>query len=130
MSDINRKETQVIVKPGKDVVATMAQAFRDELHGLVQESPKELIIDLSGVEMVDSVGIGVMIATHNSLNKSGGELKIINVAKDIRSCYQKVISEKKDVSKAQQAVYDRVKRLVKEHYQISGISKIVRGVSN
>ncbi len=83
MSDITKNENQIVVKPGQDVVASMANEFRSELHNLVQESPEEIIIDLDGVEMVDSVGIGVMIATHNSLNKAGGELKVTNVAKDI-----------------------------------------------
>ena len=51
----------------------------------------------------------------------------INVAKDIRMIYQTVIQEKNDIKQAQQEVYDRVRWLIKEHYRISGISKIVRG---
>ncbi|MBF0120727.1 MAG: STAS domain-containing protein [Desulfobacterales bacterium] len=82
-STITREGSTIIVKPGRDVVASMANEFRDELHAIIQKGPKELIIDLSGVEMVDSVGIGVLIATHNSLSKVGGQLKVINVAKDI-----------------------------------------------
>ncbi len=87
MSEIIKEGDKVIVKPGKDVVASMANEFRAELHSLLQESPKEIQIDLSGVDMVDSVGIGVMIATHNSINKSGGTLSITNVAKDIYSLF-------------------------------------------
>ncbi len=87
MSEITKNENQILVKPGQDVVASMANEFRSELHNLVQESPEIIIIDLDGVEMVDSVGIGVMIATHNSLNKAGGELKVTNVAKDIFSLF-------------------------------------------
>ncbi len=83
MSEILKEGDKVTVKPGKDVVASMANEFRDELHAIIKESPKELAIDLTGVEMVDSVGIGVLIATHNSLNKAGGVLKVTNVAKDI-----------------------------------------------
>jgi anti-anti-sigma regulatory factor len=33
--------------------------------------------------MVDSVGIGVIIATHNSLDQKGGKLRVINIADDI-----------------------------------------------
>ena len=87
MSEIIKEGDKVIVKPGMDVVASMANDFRKELHSVVQESPKEILIDLSGVEMVDSVGIGVIIATHNSINKAGGKLKVINVIKDIYSLF-------------------------------------------
>ncbi len=83
MNENEKKEGRVVIKPGKDIVASMANEFRSELYSLVQKSPMELIIDLLGVEMVDSVGIGVLIATHNSLNKIGGKLKIINVAGNI-----------------------------------------------
>ncbi|GAB6093840.1 hypothetical protein JCM14469_00920 [Desulfatiferula olefinivorans] len=83
MSIINKNGNQVTIKPGKDVVASMANEFRAELNSQIQESPSELVIDLSGVEMVDSVGIGVIIATHNSLDQKGGKLKVINIADDI-----------------------------------------------
>lgn len=83
MSIISKDGSQVTVKPGRDVVASMANEFRAELNSQIQESPSELIIDLSGVEMVDSVGIGVIIATHNSLDQKGGKLKVVNIAEDI-----------------------------------------------
>ena len=83
MSDITRDGQRVIVKPGTDIVASMANEFRAELNSLIQESPQELEIDLAGVEMVDSVGIGVIIATHNSLDQKGGKLKVVNIAEDI-----------------------------------------------
>ena len=87
MSDITKDGNQITVKPGKDVIASMASEFRAELNAQIQESPEELIIDLSGVEMVDSVGIGVIIATHNSLDQKGGKLRVINIAEDIHGLF-------------------------------------------
>ncbi|MFO7557336.1 MAG: STAS domain-containing protein [Desulfobacterales bacterium] len=83
MIEISKNGDQFVVKPDVDLVASMANEFRSQLQGLVQKSPKMIVIDLSGVKMVDSVGIGVIIATHNSLKKSDGELRVINVAGDI-----------------------------------------------
>jgi len=80
MIEIKKKGDLFIVKPDTDVVASMAADFRSKLQGLIQESPKTLEIDLGGVEMVDSVGIGIIIATHNSLSKSGGKLRVTNIA--------------------------------------------------
>ncbi len=87
MSKITKDEDRVVVKPEQDVVASMVNEFRDELQSLVKEQPAELVIDMGGVEMVDSVGIGVIIATYNSLNKTGGKLKVANVSKEIFSLF-------------------------------------------
>ena len=77
-----------VIKPGKDVVASMAEDFKNRLLNLIKKGITEVVIDLSGVEVVDSVGLGVIIATHNSLGKSGGKLKIINASEDIRRLFQ------------------------------------------
>ncbi len=87
MSEIIKDGDKVIVKPGQDVVASMANEFRTELHSIIKDTPDLIQIDLNDVEMVDSVGIGVIIATHNSINKAGGTLKVTNVSKDIFSLF-------------------------------------------
>ncbi len=83
MNEIVTIEDQTIVKPGEDVVASMAVAFKGELLSAVNSSQGTLVIDLDGVSMVDSVGIGVIIAAYNSLSQSNRQLKVINVAQDI-----------------------------------------------
>ena len=83
MSEIVNDGDQTIIKPGTDVVASMAEKFKGELLSAINSSKGEIVIDLQGVEMVDSVGIGVIIASHNSLSQNGRTLKVINVTKDI-----------------------------------------------
>jgi len=83
MSEIKKEGNQTIIRPGTDVVASMAEEFKGELLSMINESSSEVVIDLDGVEMLDSVGIGVIIATHNTLSQSDRKLSIINVAKDI-----------------------------------------------
>ncbi len=83
MSEIINQGDLTIVKPGMDVVASMAEDFKNELLGAIQESSGDVVIDLAGSEMVDSVGIGVIIAAHNTLNQSGRQLKVVNVNKDV-----------------------------------------------
>ena len=88
MSEIAKDGDRTIVKPGQDIVASVVPELREELRSLVEEGPKELVIDLSGVEMVDSVGIGVFIATHNSMSKSGGKFMVTNLSKDIYNLFK------------------------------------------
>ncbi len=83
MAEIIKEGEQITVKPGKDIVASMADEFRGELSELTKQSPQSIIMDLEGVDMIDSIGLGVLIATHNSLLKTGGKLRLIHVSRDI-----------------------------------------------
>jgi anti-anti-sigma factor len=83
MSELIKDGDQATIKPGIDVVASMAEDFKNELLAAINESEGDFYIDLNGVEMVDSVGIGVIIAAHNTLNQADRDLKVINVIKDV-----------------------------------------------
>ncbi len=83
MSEIIKDGNKATIKPGIDVVASMAENFKNELLSAINDSKEDFVIDLQGVEMVDSVGIGVIIAAHNTLNQSDRNLKVINVIKDV-----------------------------------------------
>ncbi|WDN88149.1 anti-sigma B factor antagonist [Desulfosarcina sp. BuS5] len=76
------------VTPGMDIVASMAEEFRAELLKSVEGGVKELTADLDGVRMVDSVGLGVLIAAHNSLQKNDGVFIVINASEDIYKLFK------------------------------------------
>ncbi len=83
MSEIIREKNKTIVRPAMDIVASMAEDFKNELLSAINDCEEKLVIDFAGVEMVDSLGIGVIIAAHNTLTQAGKQLKVINVSKDI-----------------------------------------------
>jgi len=79
MSEIVRKDNLVIISPGQDLVNSITETFIQELKDEIRKSPSEIIIDLSGVEKIDSIGFGVIIAAHNSMKKINGKIVIANV---------------------------------------------------
>ncbi len=83
MSTMQHSTDAAVVKPGRDIVSSMAQAFKLELKDYVDKGVKELTVDLDGVELIDSIGMGLLIAAHNSLMKNGGKLKVVNPSEDI-----------------------------------------------
>jgi len=83
MSAIVREGSSVIITPGRDLVSSMVPEFKQELGVVLAESPLELRLDLTGAAMMDSIGIGVVIATHNSMKKKGGKLIIVNASDNI-----------------------------------------------
>ncbi|KPA10961.1 anti-sigma-factor antagonist [Candidatus Magnetomorum sp. HK-1] len=77
------------VKPGKDIVASMVSDLKKELQNMIiEDGVTDLEIDLTGVEMVDSVGLGAFIATHNTLTQKNGKLTVTNASEDIFSLFR------------------------------------------
>ncbi|MCL7487506.1 MAG: STAS domain-containing protein [Desulfobulbaceae bacterium] len=81
----NAKETQemITIKPGRDIVSSMVLEFREELREVVDRKDLLLTLDLDGVQMIDSMGLGVLIGAHNSLAKRNARLELTNICDDI-----------------------------------------------
>lgn len=71
-----------LLRPGKGLTASGSDEFRKKLLKIVDEGVKEIVIDFAKVKMLDSVGLGVIIAAHNSLKRRGGRLKLKNVSEE------------------------------------------------
>jgi len=76
------------MKPDGDLVAAHLPLLRSKLTGMVAAGIRHLTLDLGGVRAIDSMGIGLLVSVHNSLRKSGGELKLIHVSRDILALLQ------------------------------------------
>lgn len=83
MHDIHIENGQTILRPAGDIVASVTDELRSRLKDIMGEDGGPLVIDLSRVELIDSVGIGLLIAAHNSLSKKGGRLALRNVNSDL-----------------------------------------------
>ena len=83
MSKATTNTEMVTVKPNQDIVISMVKEFKEELKKILDQEDALLTLDLEGVKMIDSMGLGVLIATHNSLSKRNAKLELIHVADDI-----------------------------------------------
>ncbi len=84
MNEIKKDGSSITVKPGIDLVASTADNCKAQLIALVeQDSPSGLVIDLDGVQMVDSAGISVLLSINEALEQKEGKLKVINTSEDI-----------------------------------------------
>ena len=72
-----------VVQPEGDLAGAHVPVFRARLREVVSSGILHLTVDLTGVQSVDSSGIGLLVAAHNSLKKSGGDLAITHASKDI-----------------------------------------------
>lgn len=89
-SRIRKQGNVAVVKPKQDVVASMAEAFNNEIQSLLKECPDIVVIDLADVEMVDSAGLGVLINAHDCLNNSHRKLIVINASEDVYGVFRAI----------------------------------------
>lgn len=73
---------RTIAMPEK-ITAQEVPALREEFKALIVEGSRELTLDFSAVRSIDSMGIGLLVAAHNSLTKAQGRLMLIGVGQEI-----------------------------------------------
>ncbi|MBN1904123.1 MAG: STAS domain-containing protein [Deltaproteobacteria bacterium] len=78
-----RKTNKKTIKPGKDIAGSIVEELRLKLLKLINQDVNEVAIDMKGINMIDSTGLGVLIAARNSLDQAGGLLKLTNVSENI-----------------------------------------------
>ena len=62
--------------PGRSTCTT-APALRDRIADLLDSGQHQLVIDLGGVEFLDSTGLGVLVAGLNRAREVGGSLSLV-----------------------------------------------------
>ncbi len=74
----------VVVEVGGEVDVFTAPALDETLSGLVAEGRTALVIDLTGVDFLDSTGLGVLVKALKRVREHGGRLAV--VATEERIC--------------------------------------------
>jgi anti-sigma B factor antagonist len=65
-----------------------AQAFRDAIHGLIKQGRKNIVLNLTGLEYLDSSGVGELAGNYLSVVKSGGAMKVVGLAPKIEQIFK------------------------------------------
>jgi anti-sigma B factor antagonist len=80
--EINRSEREGIVileLRGRITVGEESTLLRETLRGLVNESKSNVVLNLRGVDYIDSTGLGALVMCHNSVAKAGGKVKLVHL---------------------------------------------------
>jgi anti-sigma B factor antagonist len=59
--------------------------LRDAIRRLAGEGKKKVLLNLAGVNYVDSSGIGELIANYTTISRQGGQLKLLNLTDRIQN---------------------------------------------
>ena len=76
----------VILEPkGKIMGGPDASLLHDKLYEFIEKDKKQVVIDLSRVDWMNSTGLGILISGYTTLRNTEGELKLANVTDKIQS---------------------------------------------
>lgn len=68
---------------GRIVLGPEIGALRDAVRNLVAEGKKKIIVNLAGVDYIDSSGVGELVGCFISVRNAGGELKLLNLTQKV-----------------------------------------------
>lgn len=82
-SEIRRDGDCATVVPAGDVVASSVLELRPAMRDLARSGVREMVVDLGRTEMIDSTGIGLLLAAYNSMAKLGGAFRIVQASAEV-----------------------------------------------
>lgn len=80
---IEQNDRQGSVRLTGDLTAVQVPDLQAGLKEMVNKGARELVFDLGSTTMLDSSGMGLLIAAANSVARNGGSVRVTNVCPDI-----------------------------------------------
>lgn len=66
----------VLELQGRLILGEPLETLRSKIQGLAAAGRPKIVLDLSGVEYIDSSGLGQLVVCYTSLKKAGGGLRL------------------------------------------------------
>lgn len=88
MLNVRHEQDVAIVRPqAKRLDSAVAPAFKEAMLTLVREGHKRIVLDLEGVDFMDSSGLGALVSVLKGLG-SAGTLGVCNLRGGVQSLFK------------------------------------------
>src|SRR5215210_3728385 len=89
MNNLRIKERQVenvvvLEMDGNMRIGEGGVVFHSTIRRLLEEGQRKILLNLAGINYIDSSGLGELIASHNVLKKNDGQVKLLHLTKRVR----------------------------------------------
>jgi anti-sigma B factor antagonist len=78
--EVRREGDRSIIEVAGELDASSGARLRTLVSEVLESSPPTVVLDLSGLTFVDSVGLSVIVAAHNRCEASGVALELHDVS--------------------------------------------------
>jgi anti-sigma B factor antagonist len=79
IAEREREGITILELAGRITVGPEASALREKCSELAAGGKRNLVLELSGVDFIDSTGLGALVICATTLRKSGGNVKLLNL---------------------------------------------------
>ncbi len=79
------KGIMIIELTGNVMGGPDATALNEQIHKLLDDKKRKIVIDLSDVKFINSSGLAMLIGGLNTMRKSGGEMKLARASDKIEN---------------------------------------------
>ena len=62
-----------------------ATSLNSRIHELIEQGSNRIVIDLSGVDFMNSSGLGLLLGTTSAVRNAGGTLSIANASEKVET---------------------------------------------
>jgi anti-sigma B factor antagonist len=69
-------KVSVLAPNGKIVIGDEVTSLREKVKELLQSGEKDILLNLSNVNYVDSTGIGALVGSFTTIRGQGGQMKL------------------------------------------------------
>ncbi len=85
LSDREQDGVVILQPKGKIMGGPDATLLHDKLYEYIDQGKKNVVVDLAGVDWMNSTGLGILISGFTTLRNNDGILKLANVTDKIQS---------------------------------------------
>ena len=79
-----REDVVVLALAGELMGGDESKDFHDVVFKLIQDGAVDVVVDMSGVNWMNSSGLGMLMAGMTTLRGSGGDLRLAGVSDRVR----------------------------------------------
>ncbi len=82
--EIEKREKEgitILTLKGRLVVGDPSVRLREKLKAEIDQGARKMILDMVGVEYIDSTGLGSMVICYTTIQKAGGAMKLARLNK-------------------------------------------------
>lgn len=77
------EDVTILDLAGNVILGGGSAALRDAIRRLIDEDRRKIVLNFAGIKYMDSSGIGELVGGQVTLNRSEGQLKLINLSREV-----------------------------------------------
>ena len=86
--DVTERNGYAVLAVSGEVDVATVPRLREQLHGLVAQGSNKIVVNLDGVDFLDSTGLGVLVGALKRVRSNDGDLFLVCTQPRIRKVFE------------------------------------------